>query len=287
MGPHAMILVFWMLSLKPTFSLSSFTFIKRLFSSSLSAIRVVSSAYLRELPKFFTAAAADLLHVPREVKMVGQWTDWFWENLGETHIPNLFLLPITFLGPLRPGTWLRSSYSSQPFWMCAEPPKHRTFRDSSPSNLALDTWKEIPSLAFSELLLKSFTPGFYILWSELNDIWLRLEFVLLLVRKPSPLASSQPLVLGFFLFWLHPVACRILVPGPGMEPKPPAVGAQSLNPWTAREAPSCAYFNPTLHLVSEVLPRVRIRTHRANHTPELCFWNLSYVSSLNSHNNSY
>ena len=44
-----MILVFWMLSFKPTFSLS-FTFIKRLFSSSsLSAIRVVSSAYLRLL----------------------------------------------------------------------------------------------------------------------------------------------------------------------------------------------------------------------------------------------
>ena len=50
MGLYAMILVFWMLSLKPTFSLSSFTFIKRLFSSSsLSAIRVVSSAYLRLL----------------------------------------------------------------------------------------------------------------------------------------------------------------------------------------------------------------------------------------------
>ena len=35
-GPDAMILVFWMLSFKPTFSLSSF--IERLFSSSLSAI---------------------------------------------------------------------------------------------------------------------------------------------------------------------------------------------------------------------------------------------------------
>ena len=42
----AMIFVFWMLSFKPAFSLFSFTFIKRLFSSSpLSAIRVVSSAY--------------------------------------------------------------------------------------------------------------------------------------------------------------------------------------------------------------------------------------------------
>ena len=49
-GPDAMILVFWMLSFQSTFSLSSFTFIKRLFSSSsLPAIRVVSSAYLRLL----------------------------------------------------------------------------------------------------------------------------------------------------------------------------------------------------------------------------------------------
>jgi len=48
MGSDAMILVFWMLSFKPAFSLSSFTLNKRLFSSSsLSAIRVVSSAYLR------------------------------------------------------------------------------------------------------------------------------------------------------------------------------------------------------------------------------------------------
>ena len=50
MGLDAMILVFWMLRFKPTFSLFSFTFIKRLFSSSsLSAITVVSSAYLRLL----------------------------------------------------------------------------------------------------------------------------------------------------------------------------------------------------------------------------------------------
>ena len=46
MGLDAMILAFWMLSFKPTFPLSSFTFIKRLFCSfSLSAMRVVSSAY--------------------------------------------------------------------------------------------------------------------------------------------------------------------------------------------------------------------------------------------------
>ena len=49
MGPDDMILVFSMLSFKPGFSLSSFTFIKRLFSfSSLSVIRVVLP-YLRLL----------------------------------------------------------------------------------------------------------------------------------------------------------------------------------------------------------------------------------------------
>ena len=49
-GLDVMILVFCMLSFKPDFSLSSFTLIKRIFSfSSLSAIRVASSAYLRLL----------------------------------------------------------------------------------------------------------------------------------------------------------------------------------------------------------------------------------------------
>ena len=43
MGPDTMILVFWMLSFKPIFSPSCFTFIKRLFNYSISAIKVVSS----------------------------------------------------------------------------------------------------------------------------------------------------------------------------------------------------------------------------------------------------
>ena len=48
MGPDAVIFVFWKFSFKPAFSLSSFTFIKKVFSSSsLSAIWVVSSSYLR------------------------------------------------------------------------------------------------------------------------------------------------------------------------------------------------------------------------------------------------
>ena len=50
MGLDAMIFVFWLLNFKPTFLLSSFTFIQRLFnSSSLSGISVVSPAYFRLL----------------------------------------------------------------------------------------------------------------------------------------------------------------------------------------------------------------------------------------------
>ena len=33
------------------------------------------------------------------------------------------------------------------------------------------------------------------------------------------------------------MACEISVSRPGMEPMPPALGAQSLNHWTAREVP--------------------------------------------------
>ena len=50
MGADAVIFVFLICNFKPALSLSSFTVIKRLFSSSLlSAIRVVSSAFLRLL----------------------------------------------------------------------------------------------------------------------------------------------------------------------------------------------------------------------------------------------
>ena len=46
MRPDAMIFVFWLLSFKPTFSLSSFTFIKRLFnSSSLFSLKIFGESY--------------------------------------------------------------------------------------------------------------------------------------------------------------------------------------------------------------------------------------------------
>ena len=71
MGLDAMIFIFWMLSFKPAFSLSSFTLVKRLFSSLLSATRVVSSAcYLRLLiclPTILIPACNIQLGISRDV----------------------------------------------------------------------------------------------------------------------------------------------------------------------------------------------------------------------------
>ena len=63
MGLVAMIFVFWMLSFKSTFSLSFFTFIKRLFSSSsLSAIRIMSCTQLRLLISLPAILIPTVLH---------------------------------------------------------------------------------------------------------------------------------------------------------------------------------------------------------------------------------
>ena len=60
MGPDVMILIFLMLSFKPTFSLSSFTF--TFSSSSLSAERVESSSYLRLLIFLLAILIPAVLH---------------------------------------------------------------------------------------------------------------------------------------------------------------------------------------------------------------------------------
>ena len=93
MGPDAMIFIFWMLSFKATFSLSTFTFIKKLFSSSsLSAIRLVSSEYLRLLISLPTIlipeSGVKLLDCVKkaEHRRIDTFVLWFredsWESLG-------------------------------------------------------------------------------------------------------------------------------------------------------------------------------------------------------------
>ena len=82
MGLDAMISVFWMSSFKLAFLLSSFSVIKRLFSSSLhSTIRVVSSAYLRLLifpPAILIPAGASsslAFHVMCSAYKLNKWDD--------------------------------------------------------------------------------------------------------------------------------------------------------------------------------------------------------------------
>ena len=76
MGPEAMIFVFRMLSFKSTFSLYTFTFVKRLLSSSsLSAIRVVSSSYLRLLMFLLAESEEELKSLLMKVKVESEKVD--------------------------------------------------------------------------------------------------------------------------------------------------------------------------------------------------------------------
>lgn len=59
----------------------------------------------------------------------------------------------------------------------------------------------------------------------------------MLVTKPNA-SLIKPMFYAFsflFPFWPQYMAYRILVSQPEIEPVPPAVEAQSLNCWTARE----------------------------------------------------
>ena len=104
MGPDAIILVFWMLSFKPVFSSSSFTFIKKLFSSSLlSVIRVESSAYLRLLiflPAILIPACASssqAFHIMCSAYQLNKQGDNIQPWLTSFSILNQFVVPCPLL----------------------------------------------------------------------------------------------------------------------------------------------------------------------------------------------
>ena len=48
---------------------------------------------------------------------------------------------------------------------------------------------------------------------------------------------SRPTYIYFFYFWLHSMACGILVSQSGIEPTTTVLESQSLNYWTTREGP--------------------------------------------------
>lgn len=59
------------------------------------------------------------------------------------------------------------------------------------------------------------------------------------------------------------MACEISVSWPGMEPMPPALGAQSLNRWTAREVPRLTSIG-----ASRLLKRARDRDEDRERRPQ-------------------
>ena len=85
--------------------------------------------------------------------------------------------------------------------------------------------------------------------------------------------KKNQLIFIYLLIWLHwvlLVACGILscgtstlsrgewdlVPLPGIEPRPPALGVQSLSHWTTREVPTLAVLTCNLLLTSVYIRHV-------------------------------
>ena len=66
MGPDSMILVFWMLSFKPTFSLSSFTFVKRLFSSSSLSVKFFLNFKLKLFKLYTCCLSFDYIRLSKK-----------------------------------------------------------------------------------------------------------------------------------------------------------------------------------------------------------------------------
>ena len=96
MGLDAVILVFWMLSFKPTFSLSSFPFIKRLFSSSLSPRVCSDSCPLNQLmPSNHRILHRLLPLLPSTVPILGSFLmSWLFSSDGQSIGASASVLPV-------------------------------------------------------------------------------------------------------------------------------------------------------------------------------------------------
>ena len=111
--------------------------------------------------------------------------------------------------------------------------------------------RTVPSLAngpYSDCLRSPFD-------ITLNFVWLSCFFVCMMFQ--TYLVQFPPFFQGpyffFFLsfFWLCCMACIILVPWPGIEPRPLAVKAWGSNHWTTREFPLLC-FNEKWYLETAV-----------------------------------
>ena len=82
--------------------------------------------------------------------------------------------------------------------------------------------------------------------------FVKIELFVCSVRDDSPTAYPSPVSLLLFLslfFWLHPAACGILVPQPGIEPIPFALGGQS-EPLDCQGRPHSFHIDLLGHIVT-------------------------------------
>ena len=59
---------------------------------------------------------------------------------------------------------------------------------------------------------------------------------------------------SFVCFWPQHIMCKILVPQPRLKPMSPAVEAQILNHWTAREVPTLFIKSLYFGSISPIIP---------------------------------
>ena len=92
--------------------------------------------------------------------------------------------------------------------------------------------------------------------------------------------SLFPCFFFFFLFfWPWPMACRILVPPPGIEPRPSAVKALSPNHWTAREVPFPACETSSSLALHKCLGRWLVHSKRPVMSSAESLWSVDGAST--------
>ena len=108
----------------------------------------------------------------------------------------------------------------------------------------IDTLKKQKKMCPLWCYLIGFTLLSHITYSSVNYIYHVVHYI-----SGTYLSYNLKFVpFDFFFFWPCHAACRVLAPQPGIEPRPSAFGAQSLNHWTARESPFWLSISNTLFL---------------------------------------
>ena len=129
--------------------------------------------------------------------------------------------------------------------------------------LSIPWWqKEVsspPSFAKWEVLgTKESTWIAYVFWSLGEKDLYRKETV------SSKTWDQREREVSYLFIWLHCVACGILVPQPGIEPRAMAVKALTPNHWTTREFPERSFNGSSSFLQCALFPGTKHGIHRGN-----------------------